>query len=115
MKRYTDYAEELQGKLEEHQDEGLVERDGYLDTETQVRILIEAGERLDAYRKAEYPSEKEVPDDDEGMVPLNLVDSMFVEKEIEKNKKEMKGRLLREIEEKERLEKEKEVKKDVDA
>lgn len=65
MKFYTQYdrpsIEEC--PFEEHPDEGLVERAGYIETEQLVNQLIQAGQNLQAFREAEYGADEEVPDD----------------------------------------------------
>lgn len=65
MKFYTQYERPSieECPLEEHPDEGLVERAGYMETEQLVTQLIQAGSNLQAFREAEYGPDEEIPDD----------------------------------------------------
>lgn len=49
--------------FEEHPDEELVERAGYMSTEDLVTQLLVAGANLQVYREAEFAAEEDVPDD----------------------------------------------------
>lgn len=68
MKFYTQYERPAE-KMEEHFDEGLVERVGYMDTEKLVNQFILAGEKLRLFRGAEYADGVEIPDDAEPVGP----------------------------------------------
>lgn len=65
MKFYTQYDRPSLDEcpLEVHEDEGKVERVGYMETDKLVNTFIMAGERLKMFRGAEFESEKDVPAD----------------------------------------------------
>lgn len=60
---YTQYLrpDEAECPLENHPDEGKVERVGYMETEKLVNTFILAGERLKMFRGAEYGPDEEIP------------------------------------------------------
>lgn len=65
MKFYTQFDRPAEGEipLEVHEDEGKVERTGYMETEKMVNGFLVAGERLKMFRGAEYAPDEEVPFD----------------------------------------------------
>ena len=62
--------------FEVHEDEGKVERDGYIPTDKLVNQLIEAGNNLQAFREAQFAADEEVPDDVIGDRPMLPLDAM---------------------------------------
>lgn len=65
MKFYTQYRrpDEKICPLEFHEDEGIVERAGYMSTEQMVTQLLNAGANLQVFREAEFANDEEIPDD----------------------------------------------------
>lgn len=78
MEFYTQYYRPgiKECPLEEHPDEGKVDRDGYIPTDKLVNQLIEAGNNLQAYRNAEFAAEEEIPDDYMGDRPISTLDAL---------------------------------------
>lgn len=82
--------------FEVHNDEGIVERDGFLTIEQQVDRLMEAGARLAAFRLAEFRSDSEIPDEIEGSVFRNRIDLEYEAKVIRDNKERKKAEMKKE-------------------
>ena len=65
MRFYTAYdrPDEDICPREYHEDEGIVERAGYMSTEQMVNQLLLAGQNLQIFREAEFANGEEIPDD----------------------------------------------------
>lgn len=63
--------------LENHPDEGLVKKTGYMNTKEMVEQFMIAGRRLEAFRNAEYQEGEAVPDDAPAFAFRNNLDAML--------------------------------------
>lgn len=81
MKIFSQYRRPLAYK-EVHLDEGKVERAGYVPTSIMVARLIDAGQRLIAFREAEFPADTAVPDDYEPLPVMGNLDALRLDRQV---------------------------------
>jgi len=66
-----------------HLDEGVVETAGYCSTEVMVTRLIAAGERLVAYREAEFADGEVIPDDYAPLPMMSPLDALYLKRVLD--------------------------------